>query len=121
MEIDFVKVQQRIFNKIYKDTNPRNEREFDDIITTYEKTLEKSDITKMWKTYSLWAFGSDATACCVCEDIPEHYITCHTCNEIICNDCFENDILRGDSFYMVTITDQKGQMGAYYCKTCYNN
>ena len=54
MEIDFVKVQQRIFNKIYKDTNPRNEREFDDIITTYEKTLEKSDITKMWKTYSLW-------------------------------------------------------------------
>ena len=102
--------QQAIFRKIYR-INPRNEREYDDIIE------DLKGIT--WKTYALWAFGDDATNCCVCEDIPEHYIKCHTCDEIICNDCFENDRLCGDAFCMIVTTDAKGELGAYYCKECY--
>ena len=101
-----------VYNTIFTCYNPRNEREFDDI----------NDIQELkWKEYSIWAFGSDATECCVCDDIPEHYIQCHTCEKIICNDCFMNDVLRGDSFYMIITTDIKGQLGAYYCNICYTS
>jgi len=106
-----------IFNKVFTSYNPRNEREFEDVINDIIK--EVKNIT--WNTYSIWAFGSDATQCCVCEDTPEHYIQCHTCDHIICNDCFDNDVLCGDSFYMITITNTKGQLGSYYCKQCYSN
>lgn len=103
-----------VYNTIFTCYNPRNEREFDDI---KDEIKDEKDIT--WNSYSIWAFGEDATPCCVCEDIPEHYIQCHTCEKIICNDCFENDVLRGDSFYLITVTNTKGQLGAYYCETCY--
>ena len=99
----------QIFQMIYK-INPRNEREYNDIIEYLNRVT--------WKTYALWAFG-DYTNCCICEDIPDHYIKCHTCDEIICNDCFENDRLCGDAFRMIVTTDTKGELGAYYCKECY--
>jgi len=121
----FKKVQYNIFHKVFKVANPRNEREYDDIIGNVIKDVIKDDIKDIqelkWKEYSIWAFGSDATECCVCDDIPEHYIQCHTCEKIICNDCFVNDVLRGDSFYMIITTDIKGQLGAYYCNNCYTN
>ena len=104
---------QTICSNIFKEVNPRNEREFDDVI--------KDQLNITWKTYKIWAFGEDALECCICEDIPEHYIECHICEKNICNDCFENDTLRGDSFYMITTTDKKGQLGAYYCEACYNS
>lgn len=121
-----------IFTKIFKTYNPRNEREFDDVIydvidnanKKYKEPLfQRIDIDKTvvnWKTYALWAFGNDATECCICEDIPEHYIQCHTCDKIICNDCFNNYKLCGDAFHMIITTDTKGELGAYYCKDCNN-
>jgi len=148
-------IQLNIFHKIFNGYNPRNEREFEDIIDDNirditEKYKEKYNLLKAagleekidihielgftrenivdelflsivnekvdtsWKTYALWAFGSDATCCCICEDIPEHYIQCRTCNEIICIDCFENSILRGDSFYTINTNNE-----IYYCHECY--
>lgn len=118
---------QNIFNIIFKGSNPRNEREFNDVIEDIIEDkiyniindIEKKNIT--WKLYSLWAFGNDASECCVCEDIPDHYIQCHTCDTIICNYCFENIKLCGNSFHIIIINDMKGQLGAYYCNDCYDN
>ena len=115
-------IQMNMFNRIYHTINPRNEREFDDIIDRmvkkYQKYVPLYNLDKTWKTYALWAFGYDAIGCCVCEDIPEHYIKCHICDKIICNGCFDDNRLCGDAFYKVTTTDKIGELVAYYCKKC---